>query len=505
MAAIDAGGATLTGRGAPTRVQAAEVSASFFDVLRVRPALGRSLRSDENESGHTKVAVLGDRLWRQRFGADPAVIGQTLLLNREPLLIVGVAPAGFSYPEGTELWTPLEYDTRFRSKSRGAWYLSVVARLKPGVPASRARDEVATIGERLARDYPDANEGVGGTLLPLQESLVGGSRTALLVLFGAVGLVLLVACVNVANLILARMAARETELAVRSALGAGRGRLLRQLLTESVLLSLLGGAAGLLLASASLDTLLGLQPEGLPRLAEVKIDRVVAAFATLLSLSTGILFGIFPALQMTHLSTAQALREAGRGLLSGRGARLRGGLVVGQMALALVLLAGAGLLLRSFVRLSQVDPGFRTESALTFRISLPETAYPSEARREAFLDDLLGKALRPAGGARIRCGRGPSLERDPLQHLLRGRGAAAPASGAAALARGPGGLGGLLQGHGHSGQAREGVRAPGPDALSSGGRPQRERRAPVLSRPGPPGPAPHHRDGPRGGPASPGG
>ena len=391
MAAVDAGGVTLTGRGAPARIQGAEVSASFFDVLRMRPALGRALRSDENETGHTKVVVLGDRLWRERFGGSPAVIGQSVLLNREPFLIVGVAPKGFAYPEGAELWTPLEYDLRFRTKSRGAWYLGVIARLKPGVPMSRARDEMAMIGGRLARDYPDANEGVGGTLLPLQESLVGRSRTSLLVLFGAVGLVLLVACVNVANLLLARMAARETELAVRSALGAGRRRLVRQLLTESVLLSLLGGAAGLLLASVSLDSLLALQPEGLPRLGEVRIDRGVAAFATLVSIATGILFGIFPALQMTQLSTAQALREAGRGLLSSRGARVRGGLVVGQMALAMVLLAGAGLLLRSFVRLSHVDPGFRTDSALTFRISLPEMAYATEARRAAFLDDLLGK------------------------------------------------------------------------------------------------------------------
>ncbi|HEY6547343.1 MAG TPA: ABC transporter permease, partial [Vicinamibacteria bacterium] len=389
LAAVDGGGMTLTGRGAPVRVEGAGVSAAFFDVLRVRPARGRAFRADENEPGQTKVAILSDVLWRQRFGADPGVIGGKVLLDREPYEIVGIAPAGFSYPEGVEVWTPLEYDQRFRSNSRGAWYLGVIGRLKPGVAVAQANQEVATIAERLAREYPDANEGVGGALLSLQDALVRDSRTALLVLFGAVGLVLLVACVNVANLFLGRMASRETELAVRSALGARRGRLVRQLLTESVLVAVLGGAAGLLVASVSLDTLLSLQPQGLPRLGEVQIDPAVAGFAALLSISTGLLFGAFPALQSTQSSSAQALRDAGRGLLSGRGRRLRSGLVVGQMALALVLLAGAGLLGRSFVRLRHVDPGFRTESALTFRISLPETVFPTEARRSAFFEELL--------------------------------------------------------------------------------------------------------------------
>jgi len=389
MAAINGGGITLTGSGAALRVESAEVSASFFDVLRARPSLGRGFEPNENEPGYTKVAVLGHELWRSRFGADPSLVGQTVQLNREPHLVVGVASRGFAFPEGTQIWTPIEYDPRFRSNSRGAWYLGVIARLKPGASVPGAREEVATIGGRLAREYPDENEGVGATVTPLHESLVGRSRPALLVLLGAVGLVLLIACVNVANLLLARMAARETELAVRSALGAGRGRLLRQLLTESVLLAALGGLAGLLLASLLLDSLLALQPEGVARLGEVRIDRAVVAFSAALSLATGLLFGVFPALQVTRATSAQALREAGRGLLSRRGGRLCAGLVVGQMALAMVLLAGAGLLVRSFFGLVRVDPGFRPESALTFRLSLPEQAYASEERRGAFFDDAL--------------------------------------------------------------------------------------------------------------------
>lgn len=389
LAAIDGGGSvTLTGRGAPTRIEGAEVSASFFDVLRARPVQGRGFQSGENQPGHTKVAVLGHRLWRQQFGGDAGVIGQAVQLNGKPYVVVGVAPAGFSYPEGAEVWMPLEHDARFRSDSRGAWYLGVIGRLKQGVPIERAREEVGTVAARLARAYPDQNEGVGGTVISLHEATVGGSRTALLVLLGAVGLVLLVACVNVANLLLARVAAREGELAVRAALGAGRCRLLQQLLTESLLLALLGGAAGVLLASFLVDALLGLQPEGIPRLAEVQVNLRVIAFTAGLSVLTGVLFGVVPALQSTRRTTAQALREGSRGIVAGMRGRMRGGLVVGQLALAMVLLAGAGLLIRSFARLRQVDPGFRTNGALSFRLSLPESIYKEDAQLVAFHDEL---------------------------------------------------------------------------------------------------------------------
>ncbi|HET8644872.1 MAG TPA: ADOP family duplicated permease, partial [Vicinamibacteria bacterium] len=269
------------------------------------------------------------------------------------------------------------------------WYLGVIGRLRPGATLRAAQDEVAVIHDRLAREYADANQGVGGSVQSLQESMVGDSRRALLVLLGAVGLVLLIACVNVANLLLARVVARENELAVRTALGAGRARLARQLLTESVTLSLLGGGAGILLAALLLDALLALQPSGVPRLAEAGVNGTVVAFSLLLSVLTGLLFGVFPALQVVRRPTAQSLREGARGVLTARGHRLRSGLVVGQLALAMMLLAGAGLLLRSFAQLRHVDPGFRTADALTFRISLPESAYMEEAPRAAFFGALL--------------------------------------------------------------------------------------------------------------------
>ena len=399
LAAVDGGGITLTGRGAPARLEGSAVSASFFGLLRARPVLGRGFRAEENEPGRNKVVVLSHALWRGRFGGDPAIVGQTIQLNREPHEVVGVAPPNLDYPAGAELWTPMEYDAVFRSHSRGAWYLTVLGRLRPGVSVESARGEVATIAARLAKQYPDQNEGVGGTVRLLHQAMIGQKRTALLVLLDAVNLVLLIACVNVANLLLARVAARETELAVRAALGASRRRLVRQLLTESLVLAVLGGVAGVLLASASLDSLLALQPEGVPRLGEVRIDRSVMAFAAALSVLTGFLFGVFPALHTTARPTAQTLREGSRGVLAGRGQRLRGGLIVAQMALAMVLLTGAGLLIRSFNKLLRVDPGFRSDSALTFRLSLPEGVYEDEPLRAAFFAELL-RRLEAVPGVR---------------------------------------------------------------------------------------------------------
>ena len=398
LAAVDTTGVTLTGNGAATRLEAAEVSAAFFDVLRARPVLGRGFVAGENQPG-TRVVVLGHRLWLDRFGGDAGLVGRTVQIDREPRTVVGIAPPGFSYPEDVEVWVPMTYDERFRTNSRGAWYLSVVGRLAPGTTVESAREEVGTIAARLEKAFPDANEGVGGTVRSLHEATVGDARQALLVLLGAVGLLLLVACVNVANLLLARISGRESELALRAALGAGRSRIVRQLFTESLLLALAGGVAGVLLAGVLVDGLLALQPQDVPRLAEVRVDRGVLAFAATLSLLTSLAFGALPAIRMGRRAEAQSLRQGSRGILSGGRPGLRGGLVVGQIALAMVLLAGSGLLLRSFSLLRRVDPGFDARSALTFRVSLPESAYADDARMLSFHDALQAR-LQALPGAR---------------------------------------------------------------------------------------------------------
>jgi predicted permease len=399
LAAMDSTAVTLTGRGSATRIEGAQVSAAFFDVLRARPALGRGFLPEENEPGRTMVVVLGHALWRSRFGGDPHVVGRTVELDRQPRTVVGVAPPGFSYPEGAELWLPLAYDELFRTNSRGAWYLRVVGRLAPGVALPSAAEEVGTIAARLAKAYPDQNEGVGGTVRSLHEATVGPTRQALVVLLGAVGLVLLVACVNVANLLLARVSGRATEVALRAALGAGRGRIVRQLLTESLLLALVGGGLGMLLAGVLVDALVALQPAGLPRLAEVRVDRAVLGFGAALSLLTTMLFGVLPALAASRRATAQELRQGSRSVLGGARGGLRGGLVVGQVALAMVLLAGSGLLIRSFSLLSRVDPGFAAADALSFRISLPESAYGDDARLVGF-HEALARRLETLPGVR---------------------------------------------------------------------------------------------------------
>jgi putative ABC transport system permease protein len=308
-------------------------------------------------------------------------------------------PAGFSYPAGREAWLPLEYDENFVSRQRGAWYLDVIARLKPNVTAQQSAAEVETIGAQLARQYPNDNAEIGMTTYPLLESMVGDVRRAVLVLLGAVGFVLLIACTNVANLLLARAATREPEMAVRTALGANRMRLMRQLLTESVLLSLLGAGLGLLLAVWGVDVLTRLKPAGIPRLANVRIDAAVIFFTIALAVVTGVLFGLVPAFSATR-ALSNTLKEGGRGAVTGRGsARLRGVLVVAELALAVMLLAGAGLLLRSFMKLQAVDPGFKVDRALTFDLTLPEARFKEDERRVAFFDELMPR-LRALPGVR---------------------------------------------------------------------------------------------------------
>lgn len=380
----------LTGQGEPIRLDGAEISASLFDLLRVPAMLGRTFREEENQPGRNHVAILSHDLWQQRYGGDRAVIGRRMLLDGVSHEIVGVMPPNFSFPAARAVWTPLEYTEAFTTSQRGAWYLQAVGRAKTGLTPEQVRAEIETLGRQLAQQYPDSNEGVDITAMPLHDAMVGDLRGAFWILLGAVGFVLLIACVNVANLLLARAASRESEIAVRTALGASRARLVRQLLTESVILGLIGGALGLLLAVWGVEALIALEPQGIPRLNEVSVDPMVVQFTMALALMTGLLFGIFPAFQSTRGEISGTLEEGGRGALTTRGgARMRTTLVVAEVALAVTLLAGAGLLIRSFARLASVDPGFDVKPALTFDVSLPESRYEDVTRQVAFFDQLL--------------------------------------------------------------------------------------------------------------------
>jgi putative ABC transport system permease protein len=378
-------GITLTGAGDPVRLIGVQVTSGFFNVLETPPQLGRTLNRGDNEPGHTHVVVLGNALWRTRFGGDASIVGRAVTLDGQPWQVVGVMPAGFEWPLTAEAWVPAEYTTTFTHDNRGAWYLSAMGRLKPGVTVAQAAAEMADLARQAEHDYPDMNSKVGMTAYSIVDELLGDTKRALLVLLGAVGFVLLIACVNVANLVLARAAAREGELAVRVAMGAGRWRLVRQALVESLLLAALGGALGLALAVGGLKMLHALAPPGVPRLDTVTLDATMVAFTLAVTALSGLVFGMIPALQTTSRSLIDALRERGRSAFSGpRGRLTRHALVVLEMALAVLLLTGAGLLVRSFVRLMHVDPGFRVDHAVVLRVGLPGQRYPDDPARAAF-------------------------------------------------------------------------------------------------------------------------
>jgi len=393
---------SMTGRGTPQRIYAGRVTANFFDVLGVQPLLGRAFRADEDRSGGERIALLSYGLWQDRFGGDPKMVGQTLTLSGQMYTIVGVLPREFQFAKrrNADLWVPLN-PSADESARRTFHWINVIGRLLPGVTIQQAQAEMTRLAQRLATEYPVANTGGDARVVSLHEEIVGPIQPVLFALLAAVGLVLLIACVNVANLLLARAKARQKEIAVRLALGATRWRLLRQVLTESVLLALCGGVLGLLWARWGVDVMIARIPAQLlgsmPYLRGLSLDRGVLEFTLALSCLTGIVFGLVPALQGSQLNLQDALKEGTRGAGGGAHQRVRNALVVSEIALSLVLLAGAGLLIKSLVRLLNVNPGFETQNLLAMPVSAPQARYSDQQRNTAFLRQLLDRTQTVAG------------------------------------------------------------------------------------------------------------
>jgi predicted permease len=390
----------LTGQGDPERLTGARLSGQYFTTLGVRPALGRVFGPDEDQPGREHVVVLSDGVWRTRFGADPSIVGRTLTLDGEPHEVIGVMPAAFRdfFRPTAALWRPLALTPEQLTMGRTSEFLTLTARLKPGVTAQQAAVDVRTLAEQLKAQYPESYP-TDWTLkvTPLRDKGTGKVRPALLMLFGAVAFVLLIACANVANLLLARAAGRAREVAVRAALGAQRSRLVRQLLTESVVLALAGGVLGLLFAQFGLRALGALTSTNLAG-QPITMDWRVLVFALLLSMATGLIFGMAPALHLARAGLQATMREGGRAAAGDRGAqRLRRGLIVSEVALAVVLLTGAGLLIRSFQRLAGVSPGFEPSHVLTATIALPEAKYRTRPEQAAFFDALLPRLAAVPG------------------------------------------------------------------------------------------------------------
>ncbi|MCP4659686.1 MAG: ABC transporter permease [bacterium] len=378
----------FTGGDYPERLRGLRVSAGFFSVMGVAPALGRGFLPEEDQPGGENVVVLSHGLWQRRFGGDPGIVDQTILLNGESYQVVGVAPLDFSFPRDMDVWAPIALD--YNQYDRGDRWVYALGRLKPGATLAGAQADLSRIAAGLAQEYPDSNTGWGVLVEPLREVVVKNIRPALLVLLTAVAFVLLIAVANVANLFLARLTTREKEVTLRYALGASRTRLIRQLLTESVVLALLGGGLGLLLATWGTEALLARFADYIPRSAGVSVDGNVLGFTLLVSMAAGLVFGVMPALQVSGRNLAEPMGEAGRALTGNAGSgRLRRILVGVEVALALVLLVGASLLIRSFVNLVGIDPGFSAKQVLTMKLDLPEAGYAEDAPRIAFYRELL--------------------------------------------------------------------------------------------------------------------
>ncbi|HVS61865.1 MAG TPA: ABC transporter permease [Thermoanaerobaculia bacterium] len=397
LAPFTRGGFSLTGDGEPERLSGARVGGNFFSLLAVPPLHGRWIGPDEDVPGQDAVAVLGHELFQRRFGGDVSIVGRDIQVDGSARTVIGVMPPRFDFPRGVkdfgpkvDLWVPLAPDEQTRANRGGLW-LWTVGRLEPGAELATAQAELDNVASRLAEEFPDFNRRFGVSTVGVHEHLVGGVRTGIWLLMGAVGFVLLIAIANVANLLLARASDREREVAVRSAMGASRARVVRQMLTESILLSLIGGATGVLLGLVGLRLLLRLAPADLP-VAGLRLSPVSLGFTLAISLGAGLLFGLVPALQMSGSRFGAALKEGGRGQHGGmRGRRVRSALVVAELALATVLMAGAGLMIRSLMRLDATDPGFRHRSALTLGLNLPRSSYGESEQVGGFYRDLLAR------------------------------------------------------------------------------------------------------------------
>jgi putative ABC transport system permease protein len=391
VAAAQVWGPNLSGADRPETLKALQLSANMFRLLGVNPTYGRTFNDGEDQPGNDHVVVLSDRLWQRKYGKDPKIVGQQITLDGESYTVVGVMPAQFQFAPfwatGAEMWAPLNLNARLQDRKGQS--LRVFGRLKAGVTREQAQAEMDTISRRLEQQYPESNKGLTVSVDSLHDKAVGNSRPALLILLGAVGFVLLISCANVANLMMARATGRQREIAVRTALGASRGRVIRQMITESLMLALAGGGIGLLIAMWGVEGLLALGPSILPKTQTIGLDLYVLLFTLGVSLATGLLFGLAPALQTSKLDLNSALKEGGRGSTEGGSqGRLRRLLVVTEIALAMVLLIGGGLLLRSFARLQAVDAGFNPHNLLTMEVSFAGSNATTAPRQAAFLNEL---------------------------------------------------------------------------------------------------------------------
>jgi putative ABC transport system permease protein len=378
----------MTGNGEPERLNASTVTGNYFQTFGVSPVLGRGFTLENEKTGQDRVVVLSHDFWQRRFGGDPGIVNKTIVLDGKATQILGVMGQNVSLPQAADMWVPLNFDDP-EMKMRKAHFLRPIGRLKPGVSLTQAQADMDLVAAQLEKQFPDSNSGWNLRLVSLRDQLVGGSRTYVLILFGAVGLVLLIACANVANLLLVRAAARQKEIALRTALGASRPRIMRQMITESVLLAIVGGALGALLAQFGVDLLVTLSLDNIPRTVTVRVDATVLLFTFLISLATGLLFGLAPAFRTLQVNLIESLKEGTRGASeTATRNRTRSLLVVFESAIAVVLLIAAGLLVRSLIALQGVNPGFDPNNVLTMRMDLARNKYDTPEKTANFLTEL---------------------------------------------------------------------------------------------------------------------